>query len=71
MNRLISRLILVPAILIVILLHSYATTPKETMEAGINKLFKTQGDPAFKAKPENERIAIIGAEKEYTHEHNP
>ncbi len=64
MNRLISRLILIPAILIVIPLQAYAASPKETVETGVNKLLKTLGDPAFKAKSEDERIAIIGVEIE-------
>jgi phospholipid transport system substrate-binding protein len=64
MNRFITKLILIFAILIVIPLQSYAATPKETVEVGVNKLLKTLGDPAFKAKSEDERIAIIGTEIE-------
>jgi len=56
--------ILMIAVLLMIPLQSYAATPKETVETGVNKLLKTLGDPAFKAKPENERITIIGAEIE-------
>ena len=59
MQRQITAMILMVAILIVIPLQSYAATPKETVEAGVNKLLKTLGDPAFKVKPEDERIAII------------
>jgi phospholipid transport system substrate-binding protein len=57
-------MILMVTILIVIPLQSYAATPKETVEAGVNKLLKTLGDPAFKAKSEDERIAIISKEIE-------
>ena len=64
MKRLITRLILIFAILIVIPLQSHAATPKETVETGVTKLLKTLGDPAFKAKSEDERIAIIGTEIE-------
>ena len=64
MNRLITGMILILAVLIVIPLQVYAASPKETVEAGVNKLLKTLGDPAFKAKPEDERIAIIGVEIE-------
>jgi phospholipid transport system substrate-binding protein len=64
MQRQITAMILMVAILIVIPLQGYAATPKETVEAGVNKLLKTLGDPAFKAKPEDERIAIIGKEIE-------
>jgi phospholipid transport system substrate-binding protein len=64
MNKLISGLILILVVLVMVPLHGYAATPKETVETGVNKLLKTLGDPAFKAKPEDERIAIIGAEIE-------
>ena len=64
MKKRITGLILILAILIVLPLQGYAATPKETVEAGVNKLLKTLGDPAFKAKPEDERIAIIGKEIE-------
>lgn len=59
-----TGVILILALLLMIPLQSYAATPKETVEAGVNKMLKTLGDPAFKAKPEDERIAIIGAEIE-------
>jgi len=64
MQRQITAMTLMVAILIVLPLQSYAATPKETVEAGVNNLLKTLGDPAFKAKPEDERISIIGAEIE-------
>ncbi len=64
MKRQITKLILIFAILIVIPLQSHAATPKETVETGVNKLLKTLGDPAFKAKSEDERIGIIGQEIE-------
>jgi phospholipid transport system substrate-binding protein len=64
MNKLITGLILILVGLVMVPLHGYAATPKETVEAGVNKLLKTLGDPAFKAKPEDERISIIGTEIE-------
>jgi phospholipid transport system substrate-binding protein len=64
MNKQITGLILILVVLVMVPLYGYAATPKETVEAGVNKLLKTLGDPAFKAKPEDERIAIIGAEIE-------
>jgi len=64
MCKRINGFILVLAILMVLPLHGYAATPKETVEAGVNKLLKTLGDAAFKAKPEDERISIIGTEIE-------
>ena len=62
MSKQITGLILILVVFVVAPLHGYAATPKETVEAGVNKLLKTLGDPAFKAKPKDERIAIIGAE---------
>jgi len=46
-------------ILLVIPIQAMAATPKETVETGVNNLLKTLGDPSFKAKPEDERIAIM------------
>jgi phospholipid transport system substrate-binding protein len=64
MNKPITGIIVILVVLVMVPLHGYAATPKETVETGVNKLLKTLGDPAFKAKPEDERIAIIGAEIE-------
>jgi hypothetical protein len=58
MNKRVAGLILIVAVLIVMPFQVYAATPKETVEAGVNNLLKTLGDPAFKAKSEDERIAI-------------
>jgi len=62
MNKRITGLILIFAILLVIPLQGYAATPKETVETGVNKVLKTLGDPAFKAKPKEQQIATIGEE---------
>ena len=64
MNRRSTGVILILAVFLMIPFQSQAATPKETVEAGVNKLLKTLGEPAFKAKPKDERIAIIGAEIE-------
>jgi phospholipid transport system substrate-binding protein len=64
MNKPITGIIVILVVLVMVPLHGYAATPKETVETGVNKLLKILGDPAFKAKPEDERIAIIGAEIE-------
>ena len=64
MNKAITGLISILVVFVMVPLHGWAATPKETVEAGVNKLLKTLGDPAFKAKPEDERIAIIGKEIE-------
>jgi phospholipid transport system substrate-binding protein len=50
------------AILIVVPSQAYAATPKETVEDGVNNVLKTLGDPAFKAKPKDEQINIVGEE---------
>ena len=62
MNKQITGVILTLAILLVIPLQGLAATPKETVETGVNKVLKTLGDPAFKAKPKDQQIATIGAE---------
>ena len=62
MKRHITVFFLILAILIVMPFQVYAASPKETVETGVNKLLKTLGDPAFKAKSKDERVAIIGKE---------
>jgi len=59
MNKKNVRLMLGLAILLVIPIQAIAATPKETVEAGVNNLLKTLGDPSFKAKPKDERLAIM------------
>ena len=62
MNRSITGIIVIFAILIVLPFQTYAATPKETVEDGVNNVLKTLGDPDFKAKPKDEQIAVVGAE---------
>jgi len=62
MNKRITGLILVFAFLMLIPLQGLAATPKETVETGVNGVLKTLGDPAFKAKPKDQKITIIGTE---------
>ena len=62
MKRSITGIIMIFAILIVVPSQAYATTPKETVEDGVNNVLKTLGDPAFKAKPKDEQINIVGEE---------
>jgi phospholipid transport system substrate-binding protein len=64
MQRQITAMILIFAILVVIPLQSYAATPKETVETGVNNLLKTLGDPKFKAKTKDKQIATIGTQIE-------
>ncbi len=62
MNRRFTGLIMILALLIVLPLQGYAATPKETVEQGVDKVLKTLGDPAFKAKTKDEKIDTIGKE---------
>jgi len=64
MNRRFTGWILILAILIVLPLQAYAATPQETVETGVNKVLKTLSDPAFKAKPKDQKITAISAEIE-------
>jgi phospholipid transport system substrate-binding protein len=64
MNKKYVRLMLGLVILLVIPIQAIAATPKETVEAGVNNLLKTLGDPSFKAKPKDEQIAILGTQIE-------
>ena len=59
-----TGLILIFAVLLVIPLPSYAATPKETVETGVNNLLKTLGDPKFKAKTKDQQIATLGTQIE-------
>jgi len=59
-----TGLILIFTVLLVIPLQSYAATPKETVENGVNNLLKTLGDPAFKAKGKDEQVAELGTQIE-------
>ncbi|CAB1067858.1 Phospholipid ABC transporter shuttle protein MlaC [Olavius algarvensis Delta 1 endosymbiont] len=62
MSRRYTGVILILAVLLTIPLQGWAATPKETVEAGVNKVIATLGDPAFKAKTKDEQIAQIGEE---------
>ena len=57
-------LFLILAICLMLPLQSYAATPKETVEKGVNNLLKTLGDPAFKAQTKDQQIATLGTEIE-------
>jgi len=60
MSKRYTVVISVMAVLLMIPLQSWAATPKETVEAGVNKVIATLGDPAFKAKAKGEQIDTIG-----------
>lgn len=55
-------LMLIVALMLMLPLQGYAETPKETVEAGVNKVVGTLGDPAFKAKAKDQQIAQISEE---------
>ena len=62
MIKRITGLILIFAFLMMLPLQGYAATPKETVETGVTNLLGTLGDAAFKAKPKDQQIEIIGTE---------
>ena len=64
MNKKYLRLMLGLAILFVIPIQAVAATPRETVEAGVNNLLKTLGDPSFKAKSRDQRIAVLSTQIE-------
>ena len=59
-----TGLILIFAVLLVIPLQSYAASPKETVESGVNNLLETLGDKKFKEKTKDEQIATLGTQIE-------
>jgi phospholipid transport system substrate-binding protein len=50
--------------------QGFAATPMETVEKGVNTVIKTLGDPAFKAKPKDVQIEIIGKEVDHIFDFN-
>jgi len=60
MNRRYTRALLIFAVLLIIPLQSYAATPKETVETGVNNIIGTLTDPAFKAKSKDAQITQLG-----------
>ena len=64
MNRRITGVILIMAVLLMMPLQGFAATAKETVETGVNKLIATLGDPAFKAMAKEDQIAQIGEDIE-------
>jgi len=59
-----TGLILIFAVLLMIPLQSYAATPKETVETGVNNLLETLGNKDFKAKSKDEQVAELGTQIE-------
>jgi len=60
MDRRITGVILIFAVLLLIPLQGFTATPKETVETGVNNIIATLGDPAFKAKAKDAQIAQLG-----------
>ena len=67
MNKRFVGLILMVSFLMLIPLQGYATTPKETVETGVNKILKMLGDSNSTSildylKSKEQQIAIVGEE---------
>ena len=60
MNKRYTGVLIIFAFLLTIPLQSYAATPMETIETGVNNMLATLGDPAFKAKAKDEQVAQLG-----------
>ena len=60
MKRQMTGLILIVAVIIVMPYQAHAASATETVEKGVDKVLKTLGDPAFKAKPKDVKITEIG-----------
>ena len=60
MNKRYTGVLLIFAFLLITPLPSYAATPMETVETGVNNMLTTLGDPAFKAKAKDEQVAQLG-----------
>ena len=60
MKKRFTGVLLIFAFLLTIAMQSYAATPMETVETGVNKMLATLGDPAFKAKAKDEQVAQLG-----------
>ncbi|UCD77492.1 MAG: ABC transporter substrate-binding protein [Desulfobacterales bacterium] len=59
MTRKFTAFILIFAVVLMIPLHGFAAGPKETVEAGVNKVLATLTDSAFKAKSKDEQLAQL------------
>ena len=62
MHKRFIGLLTILAICVILPLQGFAATPKETVENGVNIVIKTLSDPAFKTKPKDTQIEIIGKE---------
>jgi len=60
MTKQFTAFILILVFLLLTPLHALAATAMETVETGVNKVIKTLGDPAFKAKSRDVKIEEVG-----------
>ena len=60
MNKKFIGIILVLAVALMWSFQSFAATPKETVETGVNNVIAKLSDPAFKAKAKDQQISEIG-----------
>jgi phospholipid transport system substrate-binding protein len=59
MNRRYTGVLIIFVALLMIPIQSYAATPMETVETGVNNILTTLGDSAFKAKAKDAQIAQL------------
>ncbi len=59
-----TGLILIFTVLLLLPLQSYAASPKETVETGVNNLLETLGSEKFKQKTKDEQVAELGVKIE-------
>ena len=59
-----TGLILIFTVLLLLPLQSYAASPKETVETGVNNLLETLGSEKFKQKNKDEQVAELGVKIE-------
>ena len=60
MKKGLTGFILIFAVLAMIPLQSYASSPKETVKAEVDKVIATLSDPQFKDKPRDFKIEKVG-----------
>jgi len=59
MNRRYTRVLLIFAVLLIIPLQSYAATPMETVETGVNKVIAKLSEPGFKSQAKDVQISQL------------
>ena len=59
MKRKFTGLIMILAVVLMIPLHGFASTPLETVQTGVEKVLATLTDPAFKAKSKDAQLSDL------------